>query len=211
MREIWEFLDLLPSGQSKRIYTLHAADIVVDSISEDQLWRLREDESYDTELLPSIFTFREILWQPDVFDKASLSLPGLRILKAYCEEVSESLGTSDSPLKDLYGKLILGLSLNCETAIAAIERKGGAEKVRRILGDFRTKSFPVVKFFIYHPKNRLDYYRDALNRLNYAVKIILTEFHGRYTELEDPYWVVTEARPKPASKKAVSDKAPNSK
>jgi len=30
----------------------------------------------------------------------------------------------------------------------------------------------------------------ALNRLNYAVKIMLTQFHGRYTELQDPYWEV---------------------
>ena len=42
--------------------------------------------------------------------------------------------------------------------------------------------------------NRLDYYRDAVNRLNYAVKVMLTQFNGKYTELADPFWEVTYAK-----------------
>jgi len=45
-------------------------------------------------------------------------------------------------------------------------------------------------FFINHSQKRRDYYQDAVNRLNYAVKIMLTQFHGTYTKLQDPYWQV---------------------
>jgi len=48
-------------------------------IANKTLKSLHGDEEYDTELLPSLFTFREILWQPDVFTDAAMSLPSLRI------------------------------------------------------------------------------------------------------------------------------------
>jgi len=43
-------------------------------------------------------------------------------------------------------------------------------------------------------------HKDAVNRLNYAVKIMLTQFHGRYTALQDPYWEVQYKQSEPAPK-----------
>ena len=63
----------------------------------------------------------------------------------------------------------------------------------------------VIKFFIFHPQNRVDYYRDAVNRLNYAVKIMLTQFYGRYTQLDDPYWVVSYEKKKKSNPEPKSD------
>ena len=188
LSEIWNFSELINSDEQGWSYRLIAGGVLVDSISHEVLIDLKSDGQFDTELLPSIFTFREILWQPDVFTEASKSLPGLRILKAHCEEMVEEYENQKFKTKLLYADLLKGLIMACTQAIASLEQEDVS--VKKVLGDFRTASFPIVKFFIFHPQNREDYFMDAVNRLNYAVKIMLTQFHGKYTELSDPYWEV---------------------
>ncbi len=189
LNEIWNFHQLIKQNEIGWFYSLHAGEVEINGISNDTLKALKEDEDYDTELLPSLFTFREILWQPDVFTEAAMSLPSIRILKAFCDECTDEMSQKEHPVNDIYIPLIKGLGNCCGRAVDALETKNPS--VKKILGDFRTGAFPVIKFFIYHPKNRNDYYKDAVNRLNYSVKIMLTQFHGRYTELEDPYWKVS--------------------
>ncbi len=203
LSEIWNFIELIEQEERGWSYSLHAADVHIENISQDVLLQLKNDEHYDTELLPSIFTFREILWQPDVFTNATMSLPGLRILKAFCEETAEDYAEGENPVEAIYRTLVLGIAGNCEKAISALDGEKKEGTVTRVLGDFRRDSFPILKFFIYHPQNRLDYYRDAVNRLNYAVKIILTQFYGRYTELADPYWVISFDKSDKQVKKSV--------
>lgn len=188
LSEIWNFSDLIDSNEKGWSYNLVAGDFVVRDISHDMLVELKSDESYDTELLPSIFTFREILWQPDVFTESVSSLPGVRILKAHCEETIGAYEESEVNTFAIYSQLLQGLAQSCEKAITCLEE--GKLSVNKTLGIFRTEAFPIIKFFIFHPQNRLDYYRDAVNRLNYAVKVMLTQFNGKYTELTDPFWEV---------------------
>lgn len=195
LNEIWNFLKLVDSSEKGWEYALCAGKIKVGGITNSTMMELRNDEEYDTELLPSLFTFREILWQPDVFTEASMSLPSLRILNAFCNEAATELEEKERAVNDIYIELIKGLGTCCEGAIVKLEKDRA--DVKKILGDFRTIAFPIVKFFIYHPKNRKDYYNDAVNRLNYSVKIMLTQFYGRYTELEDPYWMVSFSKSKP--------------
>jgi hypothetical protein len=194
LSEIWNFVDLIGKEEKGWSYSLKAADVSINDIEQSVLFDLRSDETYDTELLPEIFTFREILWQPDVFTNAQMSLPGIRILKAYCEEYGDRMKDASNPVISIYKELILGLAANCEQAAKSLESNTQEGSVATTLGHLRRQSFPIIKFFIYHPKNRPDYYRDALNRLNYAVKVMLTQFHRKYTELEDPYWEVMFAK-----------------
>lgn len=205
LSEIWNFSDLIDSDEKGWLYRLHAGRVCIEGITQEMLQTLRNNGDYDTELLPSIFTFREILWQPDVFTEASLSLPGLRILHSFCMDTVDEYQESDISTSNLYGQLLKGLADCCQQAVQDLEK--GHPVVNKVLGDFRTQAFPIIKFFIFHPQNRLDYYRDAVNRLNYAVKIMLTQFHGRYTELTDPYWEVSYDKPgKGQSKKADPEK-----
>jgi hypothetical protein len=189
--EIWNFVELIDKGEKGWSYALHAGAVTIPKISQEVLMELKNDSNYDTEILPEIFTFREILWQPDVFKSSAQSLPGLRILKAYCEETAQDYEDHPTPTNKIYEALLLGIAAYCDEAITLIEGKVSEGTVTKALGDFRKSTFPIVKFFIFHPQNRLDYYRDAVNRLNYAVKIMLTEFFGRYTELEDPFWKIS--------------------
>ncbi|MDW3197254.1 MAG: hypothetical protein R8G66_33055 [Cytophagales bacterium] len=189
LSEIWNFIQMIDQEESGWYYSLTAGNVRIVGLDHTTLLNLRNDENYDTELLPSLFTFREILWQPDVFTEASMSLPGLRILKAYSEECAEQLQEEKSTISEIYAKLILGLSAASEEAIQQLE--SGNVPVTKVLRDLRKACFPIIKFFIFHPQNRVDYHSDAVNRLNYAVKVMLTQFYGRYTELEDPYWEIS--------------------
>lgn len=189
LNEIWNFLELIDHTEKGWNYSLRVGKVSIKKISSKLMLALKEDEAYDTELLPSIFTYREILWQPDIFQEASMSLPPLRILKAFCDEKCDELAVESNQLNKLYASLISGMARCCESAIKGLEKD--RPNATKVLGHFRTCTFPIVKFFIHHPKNRQDYFNDAQNRLNYAVKIMLTQFFGKYTELSDPYWEVT--------------------
>ena len=207
LSEIWNFLDIVESNEIGWEYSLVAGDVTVSGINTESMRLLKKGQSYDTELLPSIFTFREILWQPDVFTEAAMSIPSLRILKAFCEEACKEYEEENDPANSIYIPLIKGIANCCGKAMEELEKERA--DVKRILGDFRTGTFPIVKFFIYHPQNRIDYFQDAQNRLNYAVKVMLTQFYGRYTELKDPYWEVlyTNVKPKGSQKtKSESEK-----
>lgn len=199
LNEIWNFLSLIDSAEKEGWnYSLKAGNVQVDHISTDTMLLLKKDASYDTELLPSIFTFREILWQPDVFTEVSMSLPPMRVLRAFCAETIVDLEEKESGTSKVYTSLLKGLGKSTIKAINELEKD--KPDVKKILGDFRTSTFPIIKFFIYHPKNRTDYLKDAINRLNYAVKIMLTQFHGKYTSLEDPYWMVSFKKAKTSKK-----------
>lgn len=193
--EIWNFIDLMARDEKGWSYELHAGKVRIKGLKQQDLFQMKNDKGYDQEILPSIFTFREIMWQPDVFKDIPQSLPPLRILKAFCEESAASMVGEKDDFHKVYKLLLTGISKNCQKAINKLEKTKNKDRVPSILGEFRTYSFPIIKFFIYHPKNRLDHHRDAVNRLNYAVKIMLTEYFGKYTALEDPYWKVDFAKP----------------
>jgi len=190
LSEIWNFIDLIDRKERGWSYALHSANVIIPNLQQDVLFSLKKDDHYDTELLPSLFTFREVLWQPDVFTEAPRSLPGIRILRSFCEETCTILESSDNKVNKLYLGLVKGIAEECQKAESLLEGNPKDAMVTRALGELRRNCFPIIKFFIFHPKNRLDYYRDALNRLNYAVKIMLTQFNGKYTDLADPYWIV---------------------
>ena len=187
LQEIWNFIELIEADEHGFDFSLEAGIHSVSGIKSETLKRLQNDKEYDTEILPSLFTFREILWQPDVFTKANISMSPLRVLKAFCDENIAEMDEKNE-VHRIYQSLLTGMADCCQKAEAEITE--GKGRVTDVLGHLRTCTFPIVKFFIYHPQNRNDYYRDAINRLNYAVKIMLTQFYGQYSELTEPHWVV---------------------
>ncbi|MDE0472866.1 MAG: hypothetical protein OXH57_13110 [Ekhidna sp.] len=203
LNEIWNFLNLPDTKEKDWNYALQAGEAVVEQITTETMLSLKKDENYDTELLPSIFTFREILWQPDVFNEGRMILPSLRILQAHCDEATVKLEEERGQSNMIYAHLLRGLGKCSGKAVADLDKD--EVDVKKVLGSFRIGAFPIVKFFVYHPMNRCDYFMEAVNRLNYAVKIMLTQFYSRYTELNDPCWVVSFKRASSTPKKLLKE------
>ena len=192
--EIWHFLKVMnPSQHNHWKCSLNAGNTIVRNISFTTMFEMKTDETYDTELLPSLFTFREILWQPNVFVNTKESLSPLNILIAFCDDTIIQFQEESNKVKNIYICLIKGIKNCCGRAIERLEKEHA--DVRKVLCEFRTEIFPIIKFFIYHPKNRLDYSYDAINRLNYLVKIMIMDFYGKYTSLQDPFWYVNGMTP----------------
>ena len=121
--EIWNFLSVVDQEEKGWSYTLHAGSVSVKHIDVATMNELRSDPLYDTELLPSIFTFREILWQPDVFTESSQSLPPLRVLKAFCAETVVELLDNEDAVSKIYVALMKGLGKCTSKAIKLLEKE----------------------------------------------------------------------------------------
>ena len=139
-------------------------------------------------------------------------MPSIRIFKAFCEEKAEEYDQEKEKKNEIYSGLLQGLAENCRQALKDLEKKQQPVYIHKVLKELRKKSFPIVKFFIDHPQNRYDYYHEAINRLNYAIKISITEFNSRFTEFKDPFWrVEDDTKPlknemRGAQKKSVTEK-----
>ncbi|MEM9324987.1 MAG: hypothetical protein AAGA85_05005 [Bacteroidota bacterium] len=185
--EIWTFVKVMDDRGINGL-TFIAGNVKVEGLTRSTLDAILSDEDYDQELLPSLFTFREILWQPQVYRERLMALPALKILKGFCDEVAVRYADDSSTPSPLYLQLLNGISTAAEASSHDLEQ--GEQGVVQVIRNLRIATFPIIKFFIHHPRNRPDHRRDAVNRLNYAVKIMLTEFHGLYSQLKDPYWIV---------------------
>ena len=199
INQIWNFIALRAAETPKQRYSLHAAHVIMAGLNVQSITELTKKKGYDTELLPSLFTYREILWQPNVFEKPQLCTPAIRIFKAFCEEKAAEYDQNDGKTYEIYRSLLKGLAENCMYALKDLEKKRHPVSIHKVLKELRNRSFPIIKFFIDHPQNRNDYYHEAVNRLNYAIKISITEFNGRFTEFQEPFWRV-ENEPKPPKK-----------
>lgn len=187
--EIWDFMELHDHEESHWQYELCAGAFHSPALTARDIHLLAEENHYDQELLPSIFTYREILWQPNVYDRPNLCLPGLKLLEAYCKEYVDQ--NKDQGLSQkLYSALVEYLGGLASTTVIKLEKDDNTS-LAKILGGFRSKAFPIIQFFIWHPRNKPEHVADAQKRLNYTVKILLTQYYKHYSELTDPYWKVT--------------------
>jgi len=214
INQIWNFIALRTADTPKQRYSLHAAHVIMPGLDAQSINELTKKKGYDTELLPSLFTYREILWQPNVFEKPQLCTPAIRIFKAFCEEKAAEYDQDKGKIYEIYSGLLKGLAENCVRALKDLEKKRQPVSIHKVLKELRNRSFPIIKFFIDHPQNRNDYYHEAVNRLNYAIKISISEFNGRFTEFEEPFWRVENEQTtlkketRVAPKKAVTNETP---
>ncbi len=207
LNDIWDFLEFAAKSKTSWHFSLSAGDISIKNLKYKSLASLKNDKYFDQELINSLFVYREILWQPNVDGSLAASLTPLRVFQAFCEEVCES-----DQIHPICRELLKGLILHTKRAIVKLTGSNGnnnganqeippqirninSAKIMKILGEFRKGCFPIIIFFIKHPLNREDYQKDAWNRLNYCVKIQLTQYNNKFTELNYPYWDILFEQP----------------
>jgi len=203
LNEIWEFLDYASKSKSNWHFSLKAGGITIRNLRYKSLASLKNDKHYDPELINSLFIYREVLWQPLVNGSIAANLTPLRVFQNFCKEYSEQ-----ENIHPICKELLIGLSLLARKAVNRLSVANQAKEIltkensqksnvlpidvstSKVLGDFRKGCFPIILFFISHPLNRKDYQKDAWNRLNYSVKVQLTQYNNQYTDLDEPYWEI---------------------
>ncbi len=183
--ELLNFINLTEDGQ-RYDYSLKAGIVDTEKLDKDDLDHFfNEQHRLDQEILPTLFTYREILWQPNTFPDHKLPEVSIKILKSYCEEL---LGDAAIHHNKVVSCLINGEVKICEKALRSID---DGEYLNHILGIFRKDSYPIIKFFINLPGVKLEYYQEAIHRLNFFIKILLTQFNFNLSDLMDPYWHIS--------------------
>lgn len=194
--EVWSFLKLMKGAEESWRLTLVAGNCVWENASHSLVQQLEDDSHYDVELLPNLFTFREIFWQPNVYPSLNACLTGLKLVANYSNELKEEHGNSDEETRKLYVHLVNHIGKLAEEAheiLSGGEQAG--EQIPPVVGEFRKQSFPVIMLFIHHPMNRPAYREDALRRINFMVKTLLEQYQLRFNDLMLPYWEIERIGP----------------
>lgn len=171
--------------------------------------QMENDPYYDAELLPNLFTFREIFWQPNVYPSLNACLTGLKLVANYSTELATENADTEIETRKLYTQLVAHIGKLAEEAHQSLSKSENAgEMIPAVLGEFRKQSFPVIMLFIHHPMNRIDYREDALRRVNFMVKTLLDQYQLRFNDLMLPYWEVERAQSPKSAKTARDEDQP---
>ncbi|MCZ6694896.1 MAG: hypothetical protein O6939_13405 [Bacteroidetes bacterium] len=208
--EIWNFLKLRIDQSTQSIsFNLAAADFKLENLSSETIKALKNKEDYHEEVLTSIFINREILWQPNVYDKVEICISNLNIFSSFCQDAIDQLTNSDQPIDQFYNQIFQFLSSISQETVNVFQESIQDSKanvkiapsedstyvnpksyIPRILGRFRKKAFPVIQVFIgLLPQGNL-VRRSALNRMDFAVQVIINQYNLKYSDVIDPFWEV---------------------
>lgn len=199
-------MQLVNEDASTWSYRLVAGECSWDEVSLELIRQLESDPFYDPETLPSLFTFREIFWQPNVYPTLNACLTGLKLLTNFSAELSEEYAESDKETHKLYVHLVdhIGkLALQSHAQLA--DHQNANDQIPSVLGEFRKQCFPVIMLFTHHPMNRADYREDALRRVNFMVKTLLEQYQLRFNDLLLPHWELKRKQPEPVAAKKPSN------
>jgi len=220
--EIWNFLKLKIDASVQEInFSLRAGEFGLDDLSVKTIEALKDRVDYHEEVLTSIFINREIIWQPNVYDKVEICISNLNIFSSFCQDAIDQLANSDKPIDQFHHEIFQFLSTLSQETVNVFQEsiQKSKENVRvapsedsayvnpksyipRILGRFRKKAFPVIQVFIgLLPQGNL-VRRSALNRMDFAVQVIINQYNLKYSDVIDPFWevVIEDVKKQPPKK-----------
>jgi len=216
--EIWSFLDLqVEIDGNARGLNLNAGGLFLENISIETVKSIQANQEYHGEILEGLFINREILWQPNVYDRVQVCITNLSLFSVFCQEEIERFTVDERSGHELYTHLLEYLSQLGQAAIGKFSKvldeaeKTKTEdedsihdpknKIPRILGNFRKECFPVIKIFVeLLPPSDLARI-NAQHRMDFAVQIIINQYNLKYSDIKNPYWEVVENPGKPTQPK----------
>ncbi len=218
--EIWSFLDLQVEVDGKsRGLNLNAGDLFLENIPLETIRSIQENGEYHAETLEGLFINREVLWQPNVYDRIQVCITNLSLFSVFCQEEIEKFGKNGKSGVEFYTHLLeylsdLGqgsigkFSKVLDEASAPSEEEDSIHdpknKIPRILGNFRKECFPIIKIFVelLPPADLARIH--AEHRMDFAVQVIINQYNLKYSDIINPFWEIVKNPGKPSQPKSKS-------
>lgn len=207
--EIWSFLDLQVEVDGKsRGLNLHAGGLFLENIPLETIKSIQENEEYHSDILEGLFINREILWQPNVYDRIQVCITNLSLFSVFCHEEIDKFAQNETNGGVFYTHLLNYLSELGQGAIGKFSKvldeskpaTGSDEdsihdpknKIPRILGNFRKECFPVIRIFV-ELLPTTDLARiSSQHRMDFAVEVIINQYNLKYSDITSPYWEIVK-------------------
>ena len=205
--QIWRFLDLNVEVDGKtRGLNLNAGNFFLENIPIETIVSIQNNQEYHSDTLEELFINREVLWQPNVYDRVEVCITNLSVFSVFCQEEIEKFKTQERGGSDFYTHLLTYLSELGQNAIKKFSKvleeaapnseedeiHDPRNKIPRILGHFRKECFPVIKIFIdLLPEDDLRKI-SARHRMDFAVQVIINQYNLKYSDIINPYWIIVD-------------------
>ena len=187
--EIWSALRIIPQLFTRCQLDLCLGDYCFFDLSEEMLLQLREKESCDKEILPVLFSERELFWQPNLQPSLSAWYTRFSTFIFFIDHYVELLKKNDSPADYLYAAILHDLKAKARHIQKSFAETASISSQLRFqtLTRFRIAVYPHILFFMRHAYMPVAEIHTAENRLDIMMQSIPRSYRLLQL-LREPYW-----------------------
>ena len=180
-----------------------------DEFSPSMLKQFLNPESYDDELIATLFTERELFWQPNMNPSLTAWLTRFNMLKVFVKEYIEKLKAHDTPIDYLYAGILYDMTLHIEKVQEQLTSSttSNLELLFQNVMKFRLSVYPHITFFMRHPFTPETELKYAQNRLHIMIHTLFLKGGYAFRLFQDPYWQIvlrSEKVPPPTERRDTS-------
>ena len=203
--EIWAAMEIIPQFFLRCRLDLCLGDYRFSNISEETLLHLQEEESCDKELLPVLFSEREIFWQPNLQPSLPAWYTRFNTFIVFINQYVDLLKRNDSPVDYLYAAVLHDLKTKARRVQKSFTEASNTSSQSQLqsLLRFRIATYPHVLFFMYHPYMPVAEVYTTKKRLDLMIQSI-PRTHRLLQLLTEPCWRLQLLSEAPSSTKKTS-------
>lgn len=189
-QEIWDATVLVPDFFPKYRVDLYLGDYCFQALSQEMLQQLQQPSSCDSDLLPVLFSEREIFWQPDMQPSLNAWCTRFNIFNDFLHHYTEALKNQDTSVDYLYAAILHDLKTKATYTQNMLKNSVQAtpQVQYRFIARFRVATYPHILFFLRQPHVPLIAARYAENRLDLMIRTLLLKNKIPLRVLVEPRW-----------------------